>query len=78
MARYYFDSDDGQTTFRDEVGSDLADDQAARNEATLTLAEMAKHYIPGEAPQKNLTMWVRNEQGEALLQVALSFAIRPA
>jgi hypothetical protein len=52
MAKYFFDTDNGESAFRDEIGSELSDDQAARNEASLALAELAKDYIPGGAPQK--------------------------
>ncbi|WP_127753241.1 hypothetical protein [Devosia sp. 1566] len=77
MPRYFFDTDDGTVLFRDEEGSELANDQAARDEASLSMAELAKEFIPGGAPQKNVTMWVRNEQGEAVLQLSLNFAIQP-
>jgi hypothetical protein len=76
MPRYFFDTDDGATLFRDDIGSDLADDQAARDEGALTIAELAKSFIPGGPPQKNITMWVRNEEGDAVMQLAMSFAIR--
>ncbi|WP_172122419.1 MULTISPECIES: hypothetical protein [unclassified Devosia] len=77
MPLYFFDTDDGDVLFRDEIGSDLASDHAARDEASSALAELAKDHIPGAYPQKNITMWVRNEEGEPILQLALSFAIRP-
>ncbi|WP_127753264.1 hypothetical protein [Devosia sp. 1566] len=76
MPMYFFDIANGETRIRDDLGSELTDDQAARNEASLTLAELAKDYIPGGAPQKNITMWVRNEQDKAVLQLSLSFAMQ--
>ena len=77
MPRYYFDTDDGAEQLRDEVGLELGDDQAARDEAARGLADMAKEYLPGGAPQRNMTVWVRDGSGEALLQVSCSFAVRP-
>ncbi len=77
MPVYYFDTDDGTTRFRDEVGIELADEQAARDEGSRGLAEMAREFIPGGEPQKNLTMWVRNADGSALLQLALTFTVQP-
>ncbi|WP_172122088.1 hypothetical protein [Devosia sp. 919] len=74
MPRYFFDTDDGTELLRDNEGSELADEQAARDEASLTMAELAKEYIAGSPLQKNVTMWVRNEQGEAVLQLSLTFA----
>lgn len=77
MVRYFFDIDAGATQYHDQIGLELADEQAARDEASRALAELAKEYLPGGEPQKNITMWVRNEDGSALLQLALSFAIQP-
>jgi hypothetical protein len=74
---YYFDTDDGHKTFQDEIGLDLDDDQMARDEASRALAALAKEYVPGPVAQKNLTMRVRDERGESLLQLSLSFAIQP-
>ena len=76
MPRYFFDTDDGSKTFRDGEGSELPDDQAARDEGVLTMAELAKSFIPGGAPQKNITMWVRNEERDAVMQLTMSFAVR--
>jgi len=73
---FFFDTDDGQTTFRDDVGTELPDQEAARDEASHALAELAKEYLPGGAPQKNITMWVRDQNGEAVMQLALSFAVK--
>ena len=78
MPRYFFDIDDGETPYRDDVGIELKDDQAARDEAARALGELAKEYIPQSAtPQKNITMWVRSEDGTALLSLSFSFAIQP-
>lgn len=77
MRRYYFDVDDGETRERDEVGVDLVDDQQARDEAFRALGDLAKHYIPGPARQRNLTMWVRRDDDTVILQLAFSFAIEP-
>lgn len=77
MPRYYFDTDDGADLVRDEIGTELLDDQAARDEGSRFMAEMARTYLPGGPPQKNITIWVRNEENQAVLQLALSFAIMP-
>jgi hypothetical protein len=77
MPLFYFDTDDGTKLFRDDVGTELADDQAARDEGAMALAEIAKDYIPKtDNPQKNISMWVRNEAGEAVLQLSISFAVQ--
>jgi hypothetical protein len=75
MPRYFFDTDDGEARFRDEDGLEFSDDQAARDEASRALAELALQYVPSDVPQRNLTMWVRREDGEPLLQLAMTFAV---
>jgi hypothetical protein len=65
MPRYFFDTDDGEARFRDEDGLEFSDDQA----------ELALQYVPSDVPQRNLTMWVRREDGEPLLQLAMTFAV---
>jgi hypothetical protein len=77
MPLYYFDTDDGTKLYRDDIGTELADDQAARDEGTRALAEMARDYISKtDKPQKNISMWVRNEAGQAVLQLSVSFAVQ--
>ena len=61
MPRHFFDLDDsdlndGASSFRDDEGTELADDQAARDEASMTMGELAKEYLPSSAPQRNITM----------------------
>jgi hypothetical protein len=76
LARYFFDIDAGTQRYDDELGTELADDQAARDEATRAMAEMAGDYLPGSTQaQQDITMWVRNEEGDTILQLALSFSI---
>jgi hypothetical protein len=76
MSHYFFDTDYGSRLHRDEIGTDLPDDQAARDEGIHAMAEMGRDYIPNGTPQKNITMWVRNEKGDTILHLALSFAVR--
>jgi hypothetical protein len=49
MPMYFFDTDYGRVRFRDEVGTDLPDNQAARDEAGETLGVLARDFIPGDA-----------------------------
>jgi hypothetical protein len=77
MATYYFDTDNGTDRVHDDTGTELDDDQAARDEATFAIAEMAKDWIPRDGPQKNITMWVRTETGETILVLTLNFALLP-
>jgi hypothetical protein len=77
MPRYFFDTDDGEKVHCDDEGLDFADDQRARDEASRALAQMASRYIPRETPQRDVMMWVRDEDGELILQLAMTFAIKP-
>lgn len=76
MPIYFFDVDDGSETTRDEDGRELSNDDAARDHGARALAHLARDHIPTNVPQKNITMWVRSEDGEPLLQLSLSFAIK--
>lgn len=78
MPIHFIDTDDGANIHRDEEGSDLPDDQAALDEATCTMAEMAREHLPrSKEPQRNLTLWVRDDEGRAILHLALTFAVKP-
>ena len=76
MPRYFFDTDTGHKLFRDEEGSELPDDQEARDLAALSIGEMARDYLPGDEPQKNITMWVRNENCEPVMELTMRFAVK--
>jgi hypothetical protein len=76
MPLFFFDIDDGKESFCDELGTDLADEQTARDDATLTLVEYAREHIPDGSTHKDISMWVRDETGEAILHLSLSFALR--
>jgi len=43
-------------SLNNDEGTELADDQAARDEASMTMGELAKEYLPSSAPQRNITM----------------------
>jgi hypothetical protein len=76
MSLYYFDTDNGDLRFRDEEGTECADDRAACDEASRAMAELAKEFIPGAGPQKNVIMWVRRDDGTIILQLTLAFEIQ--
>lgn len=76
MARFFFDVDDGTTLLRDEEGTELANEHAARDEATRAMGKMARDYLPKGAPQQTIIMCVRDEEGQPILQLALCFAVQ--
>lgn len=78
MPRYFFDIDDGVATHHDKIGSELPDEHAVRDEATGVMAEMARDYLPKvKQPQKNLGIWVCDQEGKTILHLALTFAVKP-
>ena len=77
MPRYFFDFENGTNAYPDDEGSELPDNEAARVEGATTIAEMAKSFLPVSSPQKNIALRVRNESGQPVLQMSLTFAIQP-
>jgi hypothetical protein len=77
MRSYFFDIDDGEELLRDDIGTLLADDDAARDAATRTVGELAKDHVVGIERHKTLTMWVRNDAGETLMLLAMSLTVLP-
>jgi hypothetical protein len=79
MPRYYFDVRDGEIITADDEGFELANVEAAQNEAALSLAEMAKDRIRGRAENgepNRMAVEVRSETGP-IFQARLSFEVEP-
>lgn len=74
MARYYFDTRDNSDLFRDENGIDLESMEAARDEATRGLADLAREALPG-AIRRELAVEVRDEADRQVLRAALWFEV---
>jgi hypothetical protein len=72
MAHYYFDSDDGETFLRDEVGLTFTNVQAAATEAARALAELAREVIPGQT-RRELFISVRDKHDQRLLRSVFIF-----
>ena len=45
--RYFFDTQDNGTFIRDDVGIELGDIEAVKDQAALSLAELAQEVLPG-------------------------------
>ena len=65
MPRYFFDIN-GKV---DDIGVDLADDEAAIIDATRTVAKLAEYDAPPDDHDRWICI-VRNPQGETIHQVA--------
>ena len=63
MPRYYFDIHDGDEPHTDMVGAELPDDKAAREEATRTMTDLAKDYLPHDGSHRRITIAVRSADG---------------
>ena len=73
MPRYFFDTHDGQHVI-DDVGTELADFEAARHEAMGFLPEIARWAIPQDGDKQAFTVLIRDEAGVVLYTATLSFA----
>jgi hypothetical protein len=74
MPHYFFDTRDGADLIRDEEGVELDSIEAAREEATRGLTDLAKDALPG-ALRRELAVEVRDRADQALLRAALWFEV---
>jgi hypothetical protein len=75
MAQYYFfDLVDGAETSIDDVGLKFANLEAARANALLALAEIARDKLP-EGDRKELKIYVRDESRQILLTASLELRV---
>ena len=74
MARYFFDSRDGDHFIRDDEGVELDGIEQARDEATLALRDLAKDALP-KATRRELSIEVRDEAGRQLIRASLLFEV---
>jgi hypothetical protein len=60
VPRYFFDTRDGDTFVADDLGVVLPSLEAARDQAAVALAEMAKEVLPGSIRRK-ISIEVRDD-----------------
>jgi hypothetical protein len=68
---YFFDTRDNSHFIRDDVGLELPSLRAARDQAALSLAELAHDVLPGSVA-RNLAVEVRDE-AQPVLMTLLTF-----
>jgi hypothetical protein len=68
MARYYFDLVNGSTQ-RDQIGAELIDDGAAKQEALLRALNGNSHQIAHYKGSKEIA--VRNDGGEQIFKTPI-------
>lgn len=77
MPHFFFDLNDGDVSHYDHIGSDLADEKAARDEALKYMGEVAARYLHrGSEPPRVLTVQVRDSEDIQILQLGLSLTIK--
>ena len=74
MPRFFFDTRDGDRFIRDDEGIELDGIEAARDQATRGLRDLAKDAIP-KATRRELAVEVRDGSRQ-LIRASLSFEVR--
>jgi hypothetical protein len=75
MPRYFFDTTDGDSFVRDELGVVCEGISEARDEATAGLADLARDAIPGHV-RRELAVAVRDETDWRLLRASVWFEVK--
>ncbi|MES2135706.1 MAG: hypothetical protein V4502_01430 [Pseudomonadota bacterium] len=71
MPLYFFDTRDGDTFVEDDTGLEFEDLDAVKDQATLSLAELARDVLPGSL-KRVLAVEVRDEF-QPILRAVLTF-----
>lgn len=74
MARFFFDTYDGNRLISDNEGIELQSVEMARNEAQKALPDLARDALPG-GDQKTFIVSVRDEAGQVIIRAALSLIV---
>jgi len=75
MAKYYFDTRDGDILVQDHEGLSFQDLPSVRVEAARILAELAIDLLP-EGMQRTLAVEVRNEANTPILRCVLIYDVQ--
>ena len=75
MPRFFFDVRDGESSIQDDDGLEFDGIEAARDEATRALGDMAKEALPGSVARE-MAIEVRDEHKGPLLRAALRFEVQ--
>ena len=71
MPIFFFDTDNGDTSYRDDEGLDLPDEEAARKAALHALPDMARDKLP-DADRRTFGVTVRDANGLVVYDATLS------
>lgn len=75
MAKYYFDTYDGDHTSVDEDGIDCSSGQEIQDCAIDALPDLAREELPN-GPERLFWVKVRDEAGDLVFEATLSLASR--
>jgi hypothetical protein len=71
MARYFFDTDDGDTFVEDDEGQELPNAEAAREAALAALPGMARDKMP-DGDHRTFCATVRDDAGTVIYTARLT------
>lgn len=77
LARYFFDTYDGNSLVSDAEGIELQSVEMARIEAQKALPDLARDGLP-DGDQNTFIVSVRNEAGQVVLRAALTLIVETA
>ncbi|HEV7292475.1 MAG TPA: hypothetical protein VGN79_09165 [Devosia sp.] len=78
MPLFYFDLIDGENITEDQAGTDLPDASAARRQATSHIIEAARDLLPNGGAERDISIRVRDQQQDQVLEVSISFKVHAA
>ena len=71
MALYFFDTIDDGALIEDEIGLELADIRAVKEQAAISLAELAHDVLPGST-RREMSVEARDER-QLVLRAQMNF-----
>jgi hypothetical protein len=77
LARFFFDTYDGNRLISDPEGIELQNVEMARIEAQKALPDLARDALP-DGDQKTFIVSVRDESGQVVLRAALTLIVETA
>lgn len=76
MERFFFDTNDSGSVARDDEGMDLADRDAARQQALNALPDIARDVLPRDGDRRDMIVDVRDASGRMVFTASLSLVAR--
>ena len=75
MARYFFDTFDGEQEYRDSDGMECDSRETVRREATSSLPDLARELLP-DGSERCMKVRVRDEGGRFVFEASLTYCDR--